>query len=128
MKGRKGNKMTNKKKELITKLYIYAMAQDQRNLTCLTSLSLLVAFSPNQQQMMVKYFSTFLKRVHPLVICKLMFAVCRGGKCSNYHSSVVIPVCTFVTPVPAQTFCGVCDSCDSINSMYPFCKHHLYCP
>lgn len=80
MKERKGNKMTNKKKELITRLYIYAMAQDQRNLTCLTSLSIVVAFSPNQQQMMVKYFSAFLKRVHPLVIFKLMFALCCGGK------------------------------------------------
>lgn len=105
MKGRKGNKMTNKKKELITKLYIYAMAQDQRNLTCLTSLSVLVAFYPNQQQMMVKYFSTFLKRVHPLVICTLMFAVCYGGKGSNYHPSVVIPVCTSVTPVHACVLC-----------------------
>lgn len=85
MKGRKGNKMTNKNKELMTELCIYAMAQDQRNLTYLTSLSILVAFSLKQQQMMVKYFSAFLKRVHPLVICKLMFAVCCGGKCSNYH-------------------------------------------
>lgn len=70
--------MTNKKKELITKLYVYAMAQDQRNSTWLTSLSILVAFSPNPQQMMVKYFSAFLKRVHPLVTRKLMFVVCCG--------------------------------------------------
>lgn len=108
--------MTNKKKELITKMYVYAMAQDQRNLTCLTSLSILVAFSPNQQQMMLKYFSAFLERVHPLVICKLMFAVCCGGKCPNYHSSVFMPVCTIVSPVHAQTLCVGCDSCDSIKA------------
>lgn len=47
----------------------------------------------------------FLKRVHALVICKLMFVVCCVWEHSNYCSSTANPVCNFFSVLPVHEHC-----------------------